>query len=73
MTKDETARIAELLREVAVERAIPIVVVEHDMAMIRAAAAGVTVLQAGRVLATGTVEEIEANADVTTAYVGEAH
>jgi ABC-type uncharacterized transport system ATPase subunit len=41
--------------------------------LIRSAASAVTVLQAGRVLATGTVEEIENNADVTRAYVGEGH
>lgn len=71
MTASETLRIAEILREEAVALNIAIVVVEHDMAVIRSAASAVTVLQAGRVLATGTVEEIENNADVTRAYVGE--
>jgi ABC-type branched-subunit amino acid transport system ATPase component len=33
----------------------------------------VTVLQAGQVLATGTVEEIENNTEVTRAYVGEGN
>jgi branched-chain amino acid transport system permease protein len=70
MTASETARIAEILREEAVGLDIAIVVVEHDMTVIRSAASAVTVLQAGRVLATGTVEEIENNAEVTRAYVG---
>jgi branched-chain amino acid transport system permease protein len=73
MTADETARVAQLLRDLAVDADIPIVVVEHDMALIRAAASGVTVLQAGRILATGTVEQIEADPEVTAAYVGEPH
>jgi branched-chain amino acid transport system permease protein len=71
MTASETSRIAEILREEAAALSIAIVVVEHDMTVIRSAASAVTVLQAGRVLATGTVEEIENNADVTRAYVGE--
>lgn len=70
MTASETARIAEILREEAVGLDIAIVVVEHDMTVIRSAASAVTVLQAGRVLATGTVEEIENNAEVARAYVG---
>jgi ABC-type uncharacterized transport system ATPase subunit len=73
MTAGETASVAEILRTEASVLDIPIVVVEHDMALIRSAASAVTVLQAGRVLATGTVEEIENNADVTRAYVGEGH
>jgi ABC-type uncharacterized transport system ATPase subunit len=71
MTAAETAAIAGLLREEAAALDIAIVVVEHDMALIRTAASAVTVLQGGRVLATGTVQDIENNADVTRAYVGE--
>ena len=71
MTAVETSRIAEILRTEAAALDIAIVVVEHDMTVIRSAASAVTVLQAGQVLATGTVEEIENNSDVTRAYVGE--
>jgi ABC-type uncharacterized transport system ATPase subunit len=71
MTASETSRIAEILRTEAAALDIAIVVVEHDMTVIRSAASAVTVLQAGQVLATGTVEEIENNSDVTRAYVGE--
>ena len=71
MTAVETSRIAEILRTEAAALDIAIVVVEHDMTVIRSAASAVTVLQAGQVLATGTVEEIEKNSDVTRAYVGE--
>jgi ABC-type uncharacterized transport system ATPase subunit len=73
MTAGETSRIAEILRTEAAALDIPIVVVEHDMAVIRSAASAVTVLQAGQVLATGTVEEIENNTEVTRAYVGEGN
>jgi ABC-type uncharacterized transport system ATPase subunit len=73
MTAGETSRIAEILRTEAAGLNIPIVVVEHDMAVIRSAASAVTVLQAGQVLATGTVEEIENNTEVTRAYVGEGN
>ena len=73
MTKGETDVVATLLREQADRLNIPIVVVEHDMSLIRGAATTVTVLQAGRVLAEGTVDEIESNPAVIAAYLGGAH
>ncbi len=71
MTKPESAVVATLLRDQAALLDIPIVVVEHDMSLIRTAASTVTVLQAGRVLAEGTVDEIEKDDRVISAYLGE--
>lgn len=71
MTKPESAVVATLLRDQALLLGIPIVVVEHDMSLIRTAASTVTVLQAGRVLAEGSVDEIEKDDRVISAYLGE--
>lgn len=71
MTRIETDQMAALIRAFAENSGTTVVIVEHDMDLIRAIAGRVTVLQAGALLAEGTVGEIEANAAVTAAYVGE--
>ena len=63
-------------RLLAAMRALPaevtVVVVEHDFAFVSAVADTVTVLQDGKLLATGTPAEIAADAAVRSAYLGEA-
>ncbi|MCY3842094.1 MAG: branched-chain amino acid ABC transporter ATP-binding protein/permease [Acidobacteria bacterium] len=70
MTAAESIRAATLLRELHTRFSLPILIVEHDMAFIRAVADRVTVLARGRLLADGTVAEIEANRDVRAVYLG---
>ena len=50
---------------------LTVVLVEHDMEAVFALADRMTVLVQGAVLATGSVEEIRANAEVKLAYLGE--
>ena len=65
------SRTAELLRSLhAAEPDLAAVVVEHDPTFIRQVAARVVVLSAGRVLAEGTPEEVEASPLVRAAYLG---
>jgi urea transport system ATP-binding protein len=69
MTPQETEHTAELLTSLAGERTV--VVVEHDMEFVRSIAKHVTVLDQGSVLAEGTMDEIQNNADVRRVYLGE--
>lgn len=69
MGPDETARMVELLRGLRSE--VTLLLVEHDMDAVFKLADRISTLVAGRVIATGTVDEIRANADVKKAYLGD--
>jgi len=69
MTHQEMDRTAELLRSLAGSHSV--VVVEHDMEFVRAIAKRVTVLHRGRVLAEGTMDQIQNDPMVIEVYLGE--
>jgi urea transport system ATP-binding protein len=71
MTHAETERTAELLVSLAGERTV--VVVEHDMEFVRNIASRVTVLHEGRVLAEGTLDQVQSNPEVVEVYLGAGH
>ena len=58
-----------LLRELRTRMGIALV--EHHVDMVMAVSDRVTVLNLGRVIASGTPAEIRANTDVSTAYLGQ--
>lgn len=68
MSHEERAETGALLRRIAPTRTI--VVIEHDMDFVRTYADIVTVLHAGKVLAEGSVAEIQANPQVQEVYLG---
>ncbi len=70
MTASESLAAAELLREVHTDYRLPVLIVEHDMAFIRAVADRVTVLARGSLLADGTVAELEDAPEVAAVYGG---
>lgn len=70
MSQDERTATGELLQRVAVNHIV--VVVEHDMDFMRRFATRVTVLHQGKVLAEGTVAEVQASPKVQEVYLGTA-
>jgi urea transport system ATP-binding protein len=68
MTDAETEQTAALLR--AINRTHSVVVVEHDMAFVRALDAKVTVLHEGAVLSEGSIDHVSGDARVVEVYLG---
>ena len=68
MTDAETAATADLLREI--NRTRSVVVVEHDMAFVRALGVKVTVLHEGAVLAEGSIDHVQNDPRVIEVYLG---
>ena len=68
MTDGETEQIAELLREI--NRTRSVVVVEHDMAFVRALGVRVTVLHEGSVLSEGSIDHVSEDPRVVEVYLG---
>ena len=69
MGAEESARMVGLLRTLVSGHAM--LLVEHDMDAVFALADRLTVMVSGTVLASGTPEQIRANAEVQEAYLGE--
>ena len=68
MSPAESARLVELVR--ALPETVTVVIVEHDLDVVFALARSVTVLHLGRVLLTGTPEQVRASDAVQEAYLG---
>ena len=68
MTDEETARSAELFLELAGDYTL--VVVEHDMDFVARIADRVTVLHEGRVLAEGTMAQVQRHEQVIEVFLG---
>ena len=68
MTDAETEQTAELLREINKTRSV--MVVEHDMAFVRALDVKVTVLHEGAVLSDGSIDHVSADPRVIEVYLG---
>jgi urea transport system ATP-binding protein len=68
MTQDGKVRTAELIQKIA--RNHTVLLVEHDMHVVRQLGKKVTVLHQGQVLAQGPLAEVVANARVREVYLG---
>src|SRR5581483_8337352 len=69
MTPRESERTGELL--LALARRHTLLVIEHDMTFVRQIAETVTVLDEGRVLCEGTVQEVQRDPRVIEVYLGQ--
>ncbi|MBE1203569.1 ABC transporter ATP-binding protein [Aminobacter carboxidus] len=65
----ESQQMIEMLR--GLRNQVSMLLVEHDMEAVFALADRISVLVYGRIIATGTVDEIRDNPEVRTAYLGE--
>ena len=68
LTDRETELTAELLLELAGRHTI--IVIEHDMEFVRRLNSRITVLNEGRILAEGSLDQVQANPQVIEAYLG---
>ncbi|MBN9426111.1 MAG: ABC transporter ATP-binding protein [Burkholderiales bacterium] len=69
MSGSESERMVQLLHDLKAR--YPILLIEHDMDAVFALANRISVLVYGRVIATGTPQEIRNNPEVRTAYLGD--
>ena len=70
MSGEEREETGQLLRRIGGERTV--VVVEHDMDFMRSFATSVSVLARGKVIAEGSVAQVQANPKVQEVYLGTA-
>ena len=66
---EESLGMVELIKEIKGKHTI--VLIEHDMDAVFAMADRVSVLVYGRIIATGSVDDIRSDPDVEAAYLGE--
>lgn len=71
LSHDEHLALAARLRELPARYGIALIIIEHDLDLVRSVCPMLTVLNFGTVLATGPQDEVLANPDVVKAYMGE--
>ena len=71
MGEQETFEITQLIRRLHRDRALTIVLIEHDMRVVFHLADRIAVLDQGRLIGDGTPQQIAADAAVQSAYLGQ--
>jgi len=70
LSPEDTVATVAVIRRIARERGLTIILVEHDMDVVFDLADRINVLHFGQLIAEDTPDRIRANADVQTAYLG---
>lgn len=71
LDEHENARLAQRIQEISLEESCAVLLVEHDVGFVMGRCHRIVVLDLGEVLAAGSPREIQANAAVRAAYLGE--
>lgn len=70
MNPQETKELMELIAFIRSEFKLTILLIEHDMKLVMGICEKIMVLNYGRIIATGTPDEIQTNPEVVKAYLG---
>lgn len=71
LAPEETVATTDLIERLAKERSLTIVFIEHDMNVVFGISDKIRVMDLGKIIATGTSEEIKHNDEVQRIYLGE--
>lgn len=70
MNPQETANLTRLIAQIQAQFGLTVVLIEHDMSLVMEICQRIYVLEYGRLLASGTPDQIKANPAVIKAYLG---
>jgi branched-chain amino acid transport system ATP-binding protein len=70
LSAEETTEAVEVIRRIARDRKLTVLLVEHDMEVVFGLADRISVLHFGEIIANGTPREIQVNPEVQKAYLG---
>ena len=71
MSPEETVKTVEFIKELHEKEGISILFTEHDMDVVFSISDRIFVMQQGRVIASGSPQEVRSNPEVKKAYLGE--
>ncbi|WP_141013637.1 ABC transporter ATP-binding protein [Nocardioides sambongensis] len=72
LVHDESVRMLQHVRDICQERDVAVLLVEHDVEGVFRTCDTITVLDLGKVLASGTPDDVRADENVIRAYLGSA-
>jgi sulfate-transporting ATPase len=70
LDENESTELAQLIRRLADERNMGVLLVEHDVSLVMSTSDRIVVIDFGKVIATGTPAEIRDDQAVRDAYLG---
>jgi ABC-type branched-subunit amino acid transport system ATPase component len=73
MNPAETTGLTQFIRRLCDERGLTVVVIEHDMRLVKGVSDRVIALDYGKKIAEGTYDEVSSNEHVIEAYLGKRH